>query len=354
MTVFGAMPHDVHRCLVRLAEFGVARHARDGSGTYGAAWPARSAAVALLRAFLDEDDAVDAEARSAAAGRVRRQVARDEKMLVVLEWIRTAARSERPVLVIGPEGADARSVARMIHDLGRYADDTFRAIDCRERPASFDVAETLTHAGTLLLEYAHALAPEAQATVADALAARGREATGARLVSTTSKTLDELVRRGDLREDLSRALNGFAIRLPALAERPDDVPVIAERMLADHCREHGLDPDRYIWSAGALARLRAHPWPGDVRELEQTVARAATVAEGVIGEAHLGLRAAGVPGRAAGPLATLRDTERAHVARVLEAVGWNKKQAARVLDISRGTLYRKISDYGLRQPGVGE
>ena len=96
------------------------------------------------------------------------------------------------------------------------------------------------------------------------------------------------------------------------------------------------------------------PWPGNIRELESTMSRAALSAPGrVIRENDIEFLHAGVSTAAVAPqdgpprLPTLRDAERAHIVRVLDSVSWNKKEAARVLEISRGTLYRKISEYSL-------
>jgi DNA-binding NtrC family response regulator len=353
MTASGNMRYDVAACMTRLVAFGVARASEGVPGAYAATWPTRSATAALLRAFLDTDRGADAEDRSEAARRFRRTVARDEKMLVVLEWIRTAAKSDLPVLILGPAGADLRAGARMIHDLGCRASEPFRAIACATLPAAIDgpdafgLGEAEAGTGTLLLDQVDALAPAAQDALVDALAARTGGDGSARIVSTATEPLDTLARLGAFREALHRALSGFTIRVPGLAERPADIPVVAERLLVARTVALGLAAGSRTWSAGALARLRAHAWPGDVDELEQTVAHAASTSDGVIGEQHLNLSPAPVTRGPDSVLATLRDAERAHVTRVLDAVGWNKKEAARVLDISRGTLYRKIQDYGL-------
>jgi len=105
--------------------------------------------------------------------------------------------------------------------------------------------------------------------------------------------------------------------------------------------------------------MTAYPWPGNIRELESTVARAALSAPGrVIRAADVEFLHGPAPTKdasASGRLPSLRDAERAHVQRVLEAVRWNKLEAARVLDVSRGTLYRKIDEYGLTPPqGAGK
>jgi transcriptional regulator of acetoin/glycerol metabolism len=103
-------------------------------------------------------------------------------------------------------------------------------------------------------------------------------------------------------------------------------------------------------SKEAVDALTAYPWPGNIRELESTVSRAAlsspgrTIRASDIEFLHVGgITGPVVPER----LPTLRETERAHIVRVLEATAWNKKEAARLLDISRGTLYRKIVEYAL-------
>jgi transcriptional regulator of acetoin/glycerol metabolism len=104
-----------------------------------------------------------------------------------------------------------------------------------------------------------------------------------------------------------------------------------------------------------LARLQAYPWPGNIRELETTVSRAALSAPGrIIRDTDIEfLHALAAPASNQTPgLPTLAEVEQAHVLRVLESVAWNKKEAARVLDISRGTLYRKIVEYGL-EPAKG-
>jgi len=103
-----------------------------------------------------------------------------------------------------------------------------------------------------------------------------------------------------------------------------------------------------------VARLISYHWPGNIRELESTVSRAALSSPGrVIREGDIEFLHAHAPVAQTADLRpklpTLRDAERAHIQRVLEAVSWNKKEAARVLEISRGTLYRKILEYQLEQ-----
>jgi DNA-binding NtrC family response regulator len=135
-----------------------------------------------------------------------------------------------------------------------------------------------------------------------------------------------------------------------LRERPVDIPVLANRFVARYCAANGLPLDAKVISPEATVRLQSYPWPGNIRELESTVSRAALSSPGrVIRDTDIEFLHPHVPApvETTPRLPTLRDAERTHIARVLEAVGWNKKEAARVLEISRGTLYRKILEYSL-------
>jgi two-component system response regulator HydG len=145
-------------------------------------------------------------------------------------------------------------------------------------------------------------------------------------------------------------VNAFAIRLPSLRERQVDIPVLASRFLARYCANNGLPLDAKSFAPEATAQLQAYPWPGNIRELESTVSRAALSAPGrVIRAADIEFLHANISPTSFTParLPTLREAERSHIMRALEEATWNKKEAARMLEISRGTLYRKILEYGL-------
>src|SRR5262249_5518642 len=140
------------------------------------------------------------------------------------------------------------------------------------------------------------------------------------------------------------------IRLPSLKERQVDIPVLAQRFLARYCAAQGMPLDSKVFSREALDLLLGYHWPGNIRELESTVSLAAVSAPGRAMRASASefLHSPAVMPQPAGErLASLAESERAHIVRVLEAAQWNKKEAARVLDISRGTLYRKIDEYQL-------
>jgi DNA-binding NtrC family response regulator len=158
------------------------------------------------------------------------------------------------------------------------------------------------------------------------------------------------VRDGRFREDLFYRVNAFAIRLPSLRERPVDIPVLAGRFIARYCASNGLPLDAKTLSKEATDALIAYPWPGNIRELESTISRAALSAPGrTIRASDIEfLHISDSPATPASDrIPTLAEIERGHILRVLEATRWNKKEAARLLGISRGTLYRKIVEYSL-------
>jgi DNA-binding NtrC family response regulator len=379
MQTFGRMRLDVDNCLRELVEFGVARKLSGEPSTYSAARPENEAVGKLLDTFLERRAAIGIEDTSPSVQRFREMIGRDEKMLAIFEWIRTAAKSDISVLILGPTGSGKELVARMIHELSRRGNERFQALNCAALPDTLFESEIfgyekgaftgahdrkpgrleLANNGTLFLDEIGDLSLVAQAKLLRVLEERRFERLGGnrsiqvdfRLISATNRPLDLFVREGRFREDLYYRINAFAIRLPSLRERVVDIPVLANRFLARYCASNGLPLDGKQFSAEAMDALATYHWPGNIRELESTVARAALSAPGkVIREADVEFlhnRLARTDDEPTSRLPSLRDAERAHIVRVLEAVGWNKLEAARVLEISRGTLYRKIEEHGL-------
>ena len=222
----------------------------------------------------------------------------------------------------------------------------------------------LANGGTLLLDEIGDLSLVAQAKLLRVLEERKFERLGGnraihvdfRLISATNRPLDLFVREGRFREDLYYRINAFAIRLPSLRERSVDIPVLANRFLGRYCASNGLPLDAKQFSREADDLLISYHWPGNIRELESTVSRAALSAPGrVIRAADIEFLHGRLPQPESEPssgLSTLREAERVHITRVLEAVEWNKLEAAKILDISRGTLYRKIEEFGLEPEGA--
>ena len=383
MQRFGRLQQDIENCLRELIAFQVARRAPGTGLRYEATWPGDgNAAGRLLEEFLARPGTVSSEDRSPAVRRFREMIGNDEKMLVVFEWIRTAAKSDIAVLMLGPTGSGKEVVARMIHELSRRGSGRFQAINCAALPDSLFESELfgyekgaftgahdrkpgrieLAHNGTLFLDEIGDLSLVAQAKLLRVLEDKRVERLGGRqtievnfrLISATNRPLDQWVRDGRFREDLYYRVNAFSIRLPSLRERASDIPLLAHRLLVRYCDANGLAVDSKVIDQGALDLLGSYHWPGNIRELESTISRAAVSAPGDV------IRAEDVQflhplepvDMARAQLSSLREAERVHIQLVLEEVAWNKKQAAKILEISRGTLYRKIVDYQMkpRQP----
>jgi len=378
MQNFGRMRLDVENCLGELFAFGLVRDAGEADSRRFQFQPPEEEPIrSLLDGFLERRPVVSPEDRSPAVRRFRELIGTDDKMLVVFEWIRTAAKSDIAVLILGPTGSGKELVARMIHELSRRTTHRLQTVNCAALPDNLFESELfgyekgaftgaqdrklgrleLAHRGTLFLDEIGDLALLAQAKLLRALEEHRFERLGGnetidvdfRLVTATNRPIDLLVREGRFREDLYYRINAFSIRLPSLRERAQDIPVLAQRALARHCESTGQEPDARVLSKEGLELLSRYHWPGNLRELESTLSRAAMSAQArVIKPADIELLHGGAPPPpVGGGLQSLAEAERAHISRVLEAVRWNKKQAAEVLEISRGTLYRKILEYGL-------
>src|SRR3982750_3713231 len=309
MQTFGRLRLDVENCVRELVDFGVAT-VMPGSTPprYMAERPANEAVADLLDHFLERRAAVSTEDQSPSVQRFREMIGRDEKMLIVFEWIRTAAKSDISVLILGPTGSGKEVVARMIHELSRRAVAKFQAVNCAALPDTLFESEIfgfekgaftgahdrkpgrleLADHGTLFLDEIGDLSLVAQAKLLRGLEDRRFERLGGqkslqvdfRLISATNRPLEQFVRDARFREDLYYRVNAFSIRLPSLRERTTDIPVLAQRFLARYCAANGLPLDSKGFSKEALELLCSYQWPGNIRELESTVSRAALSAPG--------------------------------------------------------------------------
>jgi transcriptional regulator with PAS, ATPase and Fis domain len=380
MQTFGRIRADVDNCLRGLVHAGVVRELPGSPTRYQSALPNDPEFAHQLDDFLSDRPGESVEERSSAVQRFRDMMGRDEKMMMIFESIRTVAKTDLSVLVLGPTGSGKEVVARIIHELSSRQHETFQAVNCAALPDSLFESEVfgyergaftgayerkpgrieLANHGTLFLDEVGDLSPLAQAKMLRVVEERRVERLGGRqsievdfrLICATNRPLDALVGDATFREDLYYRINAFTIRLPALRERPVDIPVLANRFLSRYCATQGLPLNARQFAPEAVDLLLAYPWPGNIRELETTVARAALSAQdGIVRAQDLQfMHATPVAARQeSAVLVPLRDIERDHIRRVLHTLNWNKKRAAQVLDISRETLYRKIAEFSLVQ-----
>jgi transcriptional regulator with PAS, ATPase and Fis domain len=382
MATFGHLRTDVDSCLRELVASGLVCADQSPTPSFSAEAASEPDLARLLDEFLADNAGDSLEERSPSVQRLREMIGRDEKMMMLFESIRTVAKTDLAVLILGPTGSGKEVVARIIHELSDRQQGTFQAVNCAALPDSLFESEVfgyergafpgayerksgrieLANHGTLFLDEVGGLSPMAQAKLLRVVEDRRVERLGSRsytdvdfrLICATNRPLDALVADGAFREDLYYRINAFTIHLPSLRERPTDIPVLAERCLARYCAAHGLPADARRLATDAVDILMAYPWPGNISELESTISRAAFSArDGYVHAADLHFVHPAVATGRTEPEALLpmKDVEREHIGKVLGALNWNKKRTAHVLQISRETLYRKIAEYHLAQDG---
>jgi DNA-binding NtrC family response regulator len=175
-----------------------------------------------------------------------------------------------------------------------------------------------------------------------------------RLIAATHHDLSARVQQGRFRSDLYFRINTLHLRVPALRERPEDVPILARHLLARICA--ALDRPRVELSEAAARKLSAHSWPGNVRQLRNVLERSVLLSGGerLLPEDLLfsDLPAA-IPSGDEHDL-TLQEMERLHIQRTLEREGGHVARAAARLDVPLSSLYQKIRKHRLRRPNPGE
>ena len=315
-----------------------------------------------------------------------RLIGHSDVMEQLREMISRVSRSQAPVHIFGESGTGKELVARMIHESGARREGAFVAVNCGAIPTELMESEFFGHkrgsftgaiadkkglvqsaeGGTLFLDEVADLPLHMQVkllrvvqekTVRPVGEAR-EETVDVRILSATHKNLGELVAQGLFREDLFYRINVIELRVPALRERPEDVPEIARAILERLGRRSGLQPPQL--GDDALELLKSYPFPGNVRELENVLERAITLCvSGVITPEHVKLRTtqrptASVPvpaaATAAGSAALgehLEEIERDAIVKALEKTRYNKTAAAKLLGMSFRALRYRIKKLGI-------
>jgi len=296
-------------------------------------------------------------------------VGRDPRMIEIYKMIGVLSRNRATVLVRGETGTGKELIARAVHTHSQHSDEPFIAVNCTAVSDTLLESELFGHvkgaftgavgskkgyfelagSGTIFLDEIGDTSPDFQAKLLRVLQDRtfypvGGEqprTTDARVVAATHQPLEELVEEGSFREDLYFRLRVVEISVPPLRDRPGDIREIATALLGRIRRETGQEVDRI--SEAALERLDAHPWTGNVRELENVLTRAAIVARGrTISEDHLHLESADAAGGGKGGEDALDTVIAGHLREVLGRTGGNRSEAARILEVSSSRLRRLI------------
>ena len=290
------------------------------------------------------------------------------------EYIRLVAPTNMSVLVNGASGTGKEHVAQLIHRNSKRAGKPFVAVDCGAIPRELAASEFFGHVkgsftgavgdkkgafeaadgGTLFLDEVGNLTYETQVQLLRALQERRIRPVGGnreipvdiRLVAATNEDLEAAIARGTFRADLYHRINSFTLRVPSLRERREDIPLFADFFLDQANRE--LDKRIVGFEAAAVKALSAYDWPGNLRQLKNTVMSATLLAAGeYIAVSDLPREISEGSGSSA-PL-SLHDpvSEEEQIRRALAVAGGNKSQAAKLLGIDRKTLYNKLRLYGI-------
>ena len=297
-------------------------------------------------------------------------------MQPVFNAIRKVSSTDVPVLITGESGTGKELIANAIHNAGGRKEGPFVAINCGAIPESLLESELFGHekgsftgasaqrrgrveyanGGTLFLDEIGELAQELQVKllrflqekVIDRVGGRQPVPVDVRVIAATNRNLEEAVRSGSFREDLYFRLAVMKIHLPPLRERGDDVVLLAGNMLAAFSKELKIPNKRF--SKGAIDAIRKYDWPGNIREMQNSIKRAIVLAAGNLIKAEdLGLDAANSHIYRAASLKGARDaTEREMLADALRRNNGNISKTAKSLGISRPTLYDLMARHGLQ------
>jgi transcriptional regulator with PAS, ATPase and Fis domain len=301
----------------------------------------------------------------------------------MLELVSRVASTDTSVLLLGETGTGKEMVARMIHDSSPRAAAPFVAVDCSGLTETLFESELFGHekgaftgatqrklglveaasGGTLFLDEVGDIPLAQQVKLLRLIESNSYRRVGGvtplradfRLVAATHRNLRQMVRDGGFRSDLYYRISAFPVTVPPLRDRRDDIPLLAESLLAR------LRPGRqFELSVAARRALAAYDYPGNVRELRNIVERASLLAEhSRIGLEHLPTEVVdAVQERSsttikATPRPALQSVERDALERALGEYGGNRRELALALGLSERTLYRKLREHGLSRRSAG-
>jgi len=304
-------------------------------------------------------------------------VAVSPAMIRALDIARRVAVAGTSVVLLGESGVGKSALARYIHEHSPRGDGPFIELNCAAIPDSIAESELFgvrrgaftdaredrpglflaADGGTLFLDEVAELDPRVQAKLLQALEQGTIRAVGAtantpvdvRLIAATNRSLLDAVERNEFRSDLLFRLSVITIELPPLRERPEDIAPLVDLLLSRVCRR--LNRPIVGVSDQGMRWLRAHPWPGNIRQLSNLLERAVVLSE------HDSLLLEDFSGASAEASAAITDlddlarrgfnlheVEAAYIAAALRVTEGNRTEAAKLLGIDRRTLYRRLED----------
>ncbi len=323
-------------------------------------------------------------------------VGKSEALRRVLALVETVAPTDSTVLIYGETGTGKELIARAVHDLSSRRSNAFVKLNCAAIPTGLLESEMfghergaytgaiaqrigrfeLAHRGTVFLDEIGEIPLELQPKLLRVLQEREFERLGsmrtlrtdARLIAATNRDLEALVDEQKFRSDLFYRLNVFPVRVPALRERPDDIPLLVRHFVQQFSRRMNRSVDT-IPSETMTTLVRYH-WPGNIRELQNVIERAVILSSGSVlkvptDEFRLRISAKGDSGTDSQPAgesskgrlrASLNDAERQEIVATLEKTNWKvagPNGAAALLGMNRSTLQSRMQKLGVRIPRAG-
>ena len=321
---------------------------------------------------LEEENRILAAAPTASP--IKRIITAADSMLKVCRTIERLAPTNVSVMLLGDSGTGKEALAHALHDMGPRAKAPFVAINCGAIPENLleselfgyergaftgAVKQTIgkieaANKGTLFLDEIGDLPYQLQVKLLRFLQEQVNERVGGRqtisvdvrVVSATNMNLDDQVGSGKFRNDLLYRLNPVTVRIPPLRERPGDVMLLARFFLGRYNQEFSRSLRGF--TEAAVAAIEAHPWPGNVRELENRMKRAAVMADGrLIDAADLELAADTASLEDLDLRAARLRAERVVLTKALDRSGGRYAIAAKLLGVSRPTLYALLESHGM-------
>ncbi len=339
---------------------------------------ANQAAGVIRRALLHEEEVRELQTCVQSPTEFCGIISKNPRMLSLFRLIEDVAPTDASVLIQGESGTGKELAARAIHQKSSRREKPFIVIDCSAYPATLLESELFGHergaftgairqksgrfeqadGGTVFLDEIGEIPPAAQIKLLRVLQTHRFERIGGeqtlsvdvRVIAATNRNLLDEVKEGRFREDLYYRLNVIPIHLPALRERRNDIPLLAHHFLQGFAAAQAKRVEGF--SAEAMRLLLDYSWPGNVRELENSIEHAAVLVKaGRIEVEHLPPAIRDSQSSQQAPKSpTIAEHEVKLLQETMEECGWNKKEAARRLGISRSTLYEKLKRYGITRP----
>jgi DNA-binding NtrC family response regulator len=297
-------------------------------------------------------------------------------MVKVMSTVEKVAITDANVLILGENGTGKELIARAIHRESKRKDEVFISVDLgaiteslfeselfgfkkgaftdakEDRAGRFEAANK----GTIFLDEIGNLSQPLQSKLLSVLQNRTVVRLGTnreipidvRLICATNMPLYQMVKEGKFRQDLLYRINTVEIHMPALRERLEDIPFLADHFLEMYCKKYKIPLKRI--SEATMSRLKKHNWPGNIRELQHAVERAVIMSESNILQPHdffLTSMDEEKEDILDQDRLNLQETEKMLIRKVIDKHGGNISKAAKELGLTRASLYRRIEKYGL-------